>query len=129
MYPHERSLVKRLENKPFALLGVNSDPREKVKPALVRENITWRSFWDGGNTQGPIATRWKVNSWPTIYILDPKGVIRYRNARGEAMDHAVDALLKERKDFMADKKEEPKPAENKDQETPPAIIPPALPPK
>ena len=95
MYPHERSLVKRLENKSFALLGVNSDPHDKVKAALKRENITWRSFWDGGNTSGPIATQWKVSSWPTIYILDDKGVIRYRNARGEAMDHAVDTLLKE----------------------------------
>ena len=25
MYPHERSLVKKLAEKPFALLGVNSD--------------------------------------------------------------------------------------------------------
>jgi hypothetical protein len=25
MYAHERSLVKRLEDKPFALLGINSD--------------------------------------------------------------------------------------------------------
>ena len=25
MFPHERSLVKRLENKPFALIGINSD--------------------------------------------------------------------------------------------------------
>ena len=39
MYPHERSLVKRLENKSFALIGINSDPRDKVKSALKRENI------------------------------------------------------------------------------------------
>ena len=95
MYPHERSLVKRLENKPFALIGINSDPRPKAKAALARENITWRSFWDGGDTRGPIAKEWKIQGWPTIYILDHKGVIRYRNARGEAMDHAVNALLKE----------------------------------
>ena len=25
MYPHERSLVERLKDKPFALIGVNSD--------------------------------------------------------------------------------------------------------
>ena len=25
MYPHERSLVKTLADKPFALIGVNSD--------------------------------------------------------------------------------------------------------
>ena len=32
MFPHERSLVKRLEGKPFALLGVNSDEdKDKLK--------------------------------------------------------------------------------------------------
>ena len=95
MYPHERSLVKRLEDKPFALLGVNSDPLKKVKAAMKRENLTWRSWWDGGDTQGPIATAWNVSGWPTIYVLDHRGVIRYKNVRGEAMDKAVDTLLEE----------------------------------
>jgi hypothetical protein len=95
MYPHERSLVKRLEGKPFALLGINSDPKPRLKEVLKKENITWRSWWDGGNTRGPIATRWNVSGWPTIYVLDHKGVIRYRDVREHAMDEAVDALLKE----------------------------------
>jgi hypothetical protein len=95
MYPHERSLVKRMADKPFALLGINSDPKEKLLAALERENITWRSWWDGGSTSGPIATKWNVRGWPTIYVLDHKGVIRYKNTRGEAMDEAVEALLKE----------------------------------
>ena len=31
MYPHERSLVKKMEGKPFVLLGVNSDAdREQI---------------------------------------------------------------------------------------------------
>ena len=95
MYPHERSLVKRLENKPFALLGINSDPdKEKLKEAMKQEKITWRSWWDQ-TTGGPIATKWNVHGWPTIYVLDAKGVIRYKNVRGEAMDKAVDTLLKE----------------------------------
>ena len=97
MYPHERSLVERLKDQPFALLGVNSDPKEKVKEALKRENITWRSWWDGGDTSGPIASRWNVSGWPTIYILDDKGVIRFKNRRGERMDEAVDELLAEMK--------------------------------
>ncbi len=97
MYPHERSLVKRLEGKPFALLGVNSDPKENVLKAIERENITWRSWWDGGTTSGPIASAWNVRGWPTIYVLDPKGVIRYKNVRGPQMDAAVDQLLLEMK--------------------------------
>ncbi len=95
MYPHERSLVKRLADQPFALIGVNSDPKDKVKAALERENITWRSFWDGGSTGGPIANAWGVRGWPTIYVIDQHGVIRHMNVRGEAMDEAVDELLSE----------------------------------
>ena len=98
MYPHERSLVKRLEGQPFALLGINSDrDREALKKVMKKQGITWRSFWNGGSTGGPISSAWNVRSWPTIYVLDHKGVIRYKNVRGERMDEAVDALLAEMK--------------------------------
>jgi hypothetical protein len=33
---------------------------------------------------------------PTIYVLNAQGVIRYKGVRGEAMDKAVDVLLKEK---------------------------------
>ena len=95
MYPHERSLVKRLEGKPFALLGINSDPKDHLPQVLKKENMTWRSWWDGGSTQGPIAKAWNVKGWPTIYVLDHKGVIRYRGPREKDLDKAVDALLAE----------------------------------
>ena len=62
MYPHERSLVKRLANKPFALIGVNSDKDlAKLRPRLKEENISWRSFWNGPQgTSGPISAKWGV---------------------------------------------------------------------
>jgi hypothetical protein len=94
MYPHERSLVKRLAGKPFALLGINSDQsKEQLKEVVKKEEITWRSWFDGGGTSGPIATRWNVSGWPTTYVLDHEGVIRHKGVRGEEMDKAVDALL------------------------------------
>ena len=97
MYPHERSLVKRLADKPFALIGVNSDPDlDVLRPRLAEENITWRSFWNGPDgIQGPISTSWGVRRWPTIYVLDANGVIRFKNVRGERLDEAVDTLLEE----------------------------------
>ena len=52
--------------------------------------------WNGPDgTRGPISKRWNVTGWPTIYVLDHKGVIRYKGVRGEAMDEAVDTLLAE----------------------------------
>jgi hypothetical protein len=98
MYPHERSLVNRLAEKPFALIGVNSDSdKSALKPVLAKEQITWRSFWNGGSTDGPISRRWNVSSWPTIYVLDSKGAIRFKNVRGADLDQAVDTLLAEMK--------------------------------
>ncbi len=97
MYPHERSLVKKLADKPFALIGVNSDmDKEKLRPRMEEENITWRSFWNGPKgTSGPISETWDVMGWPTIYILDGKGIIRERNKRNDEMEVAVMELLAE----------------------------------
>lgn len=97
MYPHERSLVKKLADHPFALIGVNSDSDlEMIRETVKEKNITWRSFWNGPDgTGGPISARWNVSSWPTIYVLDAKGTIRYKGVRGVAMDKAVTTLLAE----------------------------------
>jgi hypothetical protein len=97
MYPHERSLVARLKDKPFALIGVNSDKdKEKLKPRLEEEKITWRSFWNGPEgTSGPISRAWNVRGWPTVYVLDHKGVIRFKGLREKELDAAVDQLLGE----------------------------------
>ena len=97
MYPHERSLVERLKDKPFAIIGVNSDQnRDDLKKVMEKEQITWRSFWDGGSTGGPIATRWNVHGWPTLYVIDAKGVIRARDpGRDKELDDLIDTLVKE----------------------------------
>ncbi len=92
MYPHERSLVKKLADKPFALVGVNSDSDlKKLKERMKQEQITWPSFTDG-STSGPISTEWSVRGWPTIYILDAKGIIRYQSVGAD--ERAIDETLK-----------------------------------
>ncbi len=100
MYPHERSLVERLKGKPFAIVGVNSDTdKKKLKERMAKEKITWRSFWNGPDgTDGPISRQWNVQGWPTIYILDAKGVIRAKHLGDEhakEIDKLIDELLKE----------------------------------
>ncbi len=44
-------------------------------------------------TDGPIATRWGVTGWPTIFLIDHEGVIRAKNTRGEALDAELEKLL------------------------------------
>ncbi len=94
MYDHERALVERLKDKPFALIGVNTDRKlETFKEAVEKNNLTWRSFYDG--SRGPIAKQYSIRSYPTILVLDGEQKIRYEGVRGEKMDEAVDTLLAE----------------------------------
>ncbi len=101
MVPHERELAQRLARKPFAVIGVNGDSEKKdAKKAVSEQNMTWQSFWNGGS-EGGIPGTWNVHSWPTVYILDSKGMIRlkfegYGGKRTDAMlDAEVDQLLEE----------------------------------
>lgn len=98
MFPHERSLVQHLAGKPFALVGVNSDQnREELKSVIAKEQITWRSFWDQ-STKGSISSKFKVHGWPTLYVIDHKGAMRYKfvGSPGDAvLDQVIAKLVKE----------------------------------
>ena len=86
--------MKRYEGQPFDILGVNTDDdKEKYKQDCITEGVTWRSTWEG-NEQAVVNT-WGVNAFPTIYILDAKGVIRFKNSRGEGLETDVAILMAE----------------------------------
>jgi hypothetical protein len=102
MFPHERSLVKQMaeDKKPFALIGVNSDKdKEYIKKQNEKEEITWRSFWCGEDgTSGEIPSAWRVQGWPTLYLIDHKGVIRHKfvgNPGDKKLDELIEELVKE----------------------------------
>ncbi|HWE39063.1 MAG TPA: TlpA disulfide reductase family protein [Isosphaeraceae bacterium] len=97
--PYERSLVERLRGKPFVLLGVNGDAlRNRPRQLAARGEVTWRCWFDGGDN-GPIARAWHVRPWPAVFLIDARGVIRYRRVRRRldeaALDEAIDLLVAE----------------------------------
>jgi hypothetical protein len=94
--------VKDLADKPFALIGVNTNryKPEKLKDVMDKEKLPWRSFADAGegNDMGPISTKFNLEGTPTLFLLDHKGVIRYRWLGGpgeDKIDEAIKALIKE----------------------------------
>jgi peroxiredoxin len=96
--PSERDLVRKLEGRPFALLGVNCDYRVAgARKAMAEQQITWPNWYDGDPGAGPIADRYNIAiaGIPAVFVLDARGVIREKNVRGEALEKAVEALLRE----------------------------------
>lgn len=112
MAAHERALLKQYAGRPFAVVGVNGDAipdgdlrmidadgktidhTAQVKAAMKKYGITWRSF---RSSQIGLALRWGVRAWPTVILIDHKGVIRGRwqgDPGKKVLDPAVERLVK-----------------------------------
>ncbi len=90
-------MVNEFKDRPFALVGINSDGgRSALQKVIKEQNLNYRSAADG-DTSGPIATAWNVHGWPTVYVIDAKGVIRNKfvGVDPTVLTNAVKSLLHE----------------------------------
>ena len=80
------------------ILGINSDEdKDYYRKEAEEFGVNWRSSWQG-STFGPIPTKWGVQGWPTKYLLDTEGKIRYtsQDFYGKiTLDEAIEELLAE----------------------------------
>lgn len=104
-YPFKRLMLDIFEGQPVTILGVNSDDEiETVREMKKTEELDYRVWWDGHGdvaTEGPIAKAWNVVAWPTIYVLDQDGTIRYTQKRHAGVIMAVSELLVEKREGKA----------------------------
>lgn len=93
MIPHEREMVARLKDKPFVLVSISGDEKKETLVEFLKKNeMPWTHWWEG---RGGLMEDWDIQYFPTIYVLDAKGVIRHKDLRGEKLEEAVNELLKE----------------------------------
>jgi hypothetical protein len=96
----------------LVLLGVDCEAdKNTARQVMARERMTWPNWFDGDTGTGPIAGRYHIRHYPSVCLLDHKGVIRGREAGG--LDRAVDKLLKEMKQPASDAGTSPRASEKK----------------
>jgi hypothetical protein len=97
MHARERSLAHKFRGRPFAVLGVNVDlDPQRLSGLQQTERMTWRSVVDA--PENAIAVGWGVGGLPTVYLIDPKGLIRFESAGApdpELLEKAIEQLLAE----------------------------------
>jgi hypothetical protein len=59
--------------------------------------IIWRSFKDQRAGEKAISVEWGVWGWPTLYLIDHKGIIRQRwnSPDTEVLDRKISKLVEE----------------------------------
>lgn len=94
MYGHERSLVEKMQGRPFVLLGVNSDKKlSRAKKAVKENNLNWRSWQNQGKNDKKISSKFEIRGWPTIFLIDHNGVIQSKTLRGRQLDKALEVMV------------------------------------
>ncbi len=87
-----KALVERLKDKPFQLIGVDTnDSREDYEKGVKKHGLSWLVAYQGNET--PIADLYRVQGYPTIIVLGPDGKIAAKDLRGEKLAKKVDELL------------------------------------
>jgi len=94
MIPHHTELTERLKDEPFAILSVSCDKdQETLTTFLEGTEMPWDHWWVAPDSE--FKKTLNIASFPTIYVLDDKGIIRYKNIRDEQLDEAINTLLQE----------------------------------
>jgi len=96
MIPHEREMVEKFKSKPFALISVSADDDKKeLEDFIAKEPMPWVHWWE--RSEAALLKQWNVRFFPSLYVIDAKGIIRYKHIRGEELEKAVEKLLSETK--------------------------------
>jgi peroxiredoxin len=95
MIPHERELVERYRDKPFAMLGVyGATDYDRAVEIMNAQHVTWPVVKSGAGPTA-ITKAYGVEYFPGIFVIDANGVIRAADVRGSALDSAVASLVAE----------------------------------
>jgi thiol-disulfide isomerase/thioredoxin len=99
MIPHERQMVKKYAGRPFQWVSISVDEKKDELTSFLKEEPMPWVHWLAGPT-GPILKTWYVHGFPTLYVIDAKGVIRAKFANGgpeteKKLDDLVEELVKE----------------------------------
>jgi thiol-disulfide isomerase/thioredoxin len=97
MIPHERELVARMKGKAFELVSVSADDKKETLTDFLKETpMPWTHWWAGQDDS--ILKTFRVRAFPTLYLIDARGVIRKKwvgSPDNAVLDKAVEELVAE----------------------------------
>ena len=83
------------KNKNFTVLGVSLDrSKDAWLKAIKDDNLTWTHVSDLKFWSNEVAQKYKIQSIPQNFLIDPQGKIIARDLRGQALSRRLDELLK-----------------------------------
>lgn len=94
--PNVIKTYEEFNPKGLEIVGISLDNKiQDAKQYIKDKKMNWPQFADGNGWKNSIGVLYGVNSIPMTYLLDKKGIIRYKNVRGEELREAIKKLIEE----------------------------------
>ena len=79
--PKVLAAYHQFHNKGFEIIGISSDENNDVLSSFVKaRGMKWPQYRDD---YARISQEWKINGLPTMWLINKKGLIADRDARGD----------------------------------------------
>ncbi len=93
-------MYQELKSKGLEIVGVSGDApgedgRKMLSDYIKEKSIPWPNLWDGKGPNDGVAREWGISSWPTQFIIDRKGILRYLDSPRDRRE-AIEKLLAEK---------------------------------
>jgi thiol-disulfide isomerase/thioredoxin len=93
--PHVKGVYEKLHPKGFEIVGISFDEKKSALQGFVlKEKMAWPQYFDGKGWDNRMGSRFGIESIPTMWLVDKKGVLRDIDAR-EDLEGKVQKLLAE----------------------------------
>jgi thiol-disulfide isomerase/thioredoxin len=93
--PTVRAVYDKLHPKGFEIVGISFDQKKAaLQSFVVKEKMTWPQYFDGKGWSNAFGVEFGIESIPTMWLVDKKGVLRDVDAR-ENLEAKAQKLLAE----------------------------------
>ncbi|MBU3664968.1 MAG: TlpA family protein disulfide reductase [Chthoniobacterales bacterium] len=83
----------KFKDRGFEIVGISLDQDKGALEEFTKKNkMTWPQFFDGKGWENEIAKRFKIQSVPTMWLLNREGKLADASPRGR-LDKAIEAAL------------------------------------
>jgi peroxiredoxin len=90
-------IYKEFKDKGFEIVAVSLDSSEKkLKEYIEKNKLEWKFVYTGKVWKDETTVRYGVNTVPSHWLIDKRGVLRSFDLKGEELKRAVATLLAER---------------------------------
>lgn len=87
-----RKYQTEFANKDIDIIGINMDNPLTLRKHIAEGKVTWKNYSDSTQT---ISKLYRIETWPSVFVLDDKHEIRYVGAPGAFVKITAEDLAKQ----------------------------------